>query len=155
MSEYIWYLSFWIWVTSINMMFSRSIHLPGSFKMSLFFLLCSTPLCKLLCWLSSFFPFLYQHLTVLWPFFYSHGLSPDVWLSGSNFDETHIFQGRNIRIRIIKQKEQRYEKNKCRFTEQKREGNSVNDKFACIYFPHAYILHSKEQWKTIDFINTI
>ena len=26
MSECIWYLSFWVWMTSLNMMFSRSIH---------------------------------------------------------------------------------------------------------------------------------
>ena len=40
------YLSFWIWVTSLNMMFSSSIYLAANLKMSLFFLLCSTPLCK-------------------------------------------------------------------------------------------------------------
>ena len=39
MSEYIWSLFFWVWVTSLNMMFSRPIHLPPNFKMSLFFFL--------------------------------------------------------------------------------------------------------------------
>ena len=38
MSECIWYLSFWICVTSLNMMFSSSIPLPENFKMPLFFL---------------------------------------------------------------------------------------------------------------------
>ena len=37
MSEYIWYLSFLVWVTSLNRLFSRSIHLPVAFKMSFFF----------------------------------------------------------------------------------------------------------------------
>ena len=45
MSEYIFYLSFWVWVTSRNMMFSRSIHLPANFMLS-FFPLYSTPLCN-------------------------------------------------------------------------------------------------------------
>ena len=56
MSEHILYLSFCVWVTSLNMMLSRFMHLPANFKMSLFFL-CSTPLCK--CSTSS--------LSLLWP----------------------------------------------------------------------------------------
>ena len=37
MSEWILYLSFWFCVTSLRVMFSRSIHLPANFKMSLIF----------------------------------------------------------------------------------------------------------------------
>ena len=40
MSEYIWYLSFRVWVTSLNMLFSISIHLPADFKISLCFFFC-------------------------------------------------------------------------------------------------------------------
>ena len=39
MREYIWYLPFWVWVTSLNMMFSGS-HLPTNVKLSLFFFCC-------------------------------------------------------------------------------------------------------------------
>ena len=35
MSEYILYLSFWVWVTSLNMFFSRFIYLPANFNMSI------------------------------------------------------------------------------------------------------------------------
>ena len=55
MSEYILYLLFWFWVTSLNMMFSRSIHLSANFKMSLFLPLCSIPLCKCTTFSYSFF----------------------------------------------------------------------------------------------------
>ena len=37
MSQYIPYLSFGVWVTSLRMVLSSSIHLPANFKMSLFF----------------------------------------------------------------------------------------------------------------------
>ena len=37
MSEYIPCFSFWVWVTSLRMIFSSSIHLPTNFLMSLFF----------------------------------------------------------------------------------------------------------------------
>ena len=37
MSEYIPCLSFWVWVTSLRMFFSSSIHLPANFKMSFFY----------------------------------------------------------------------------------------------------------------------
>ena len=40
MSEYIWYLSFWVWVTSLNMMFSRSIHLPEKSQHVVIFFCC-------------------------------------------------------------------------------------------------------------------
>ena len=36
MSEYILYLSFWVWVASLNMIFFRSILLSANFKMSFF-----------------------------------------------------------------------------------------------------------------------
>ena len=37
MSEYILYLSFWVWATSLRMFLSSSVHLPANLKVSLFY----------------------------------------------------------------------------------------------------------------------
>ena len=69
-------------------------------------------------------------------------------LGSSLNDRIHMFQGRSVRIRIIKQKEQRYERNKRQKHRTALRGNSVITEFACVYFPHAYILHSKRGGET-------
>ena len=46
MSEYIWYLSFWVYVTTLNLRYFRSIHLPQISRCLYFFLLGSSSLCK-------------------------------------------------------------------------------------------------------------
>ena len=56
--------------------------------------------------------------------------------------DSHIL-GRNMRISIITQKEQRYARNKIQKHKTVPRGNSVITEFTCVYFPHAYILHSK------------
>ena len=60
-----------------------------------------------------------------------------------SLDEIHMFHGRNVRIRIIKQKEQRYRRNKRQKHRAASRGTFSEYKICLVYFPHAYILHSK------------
>lgn len=61
-----------------------------------------------------------------------------------------------MKIRIIKQNEQRYERYKTQKPRTTPERNSVNIEITYVYSPHAYILNSKRGGeRQQDFINMI
>lgn len=74
-------------------------------------------------------------------------------MSESSLDEIHMFQGRTVKIRIIKKKEQTHARNKRKKHRTALEGEFSECWTIHIYFPHTYIHHSKRRGgKLTDFM---
>lgn len=74
-------------------------------------------------------------------------------MSKTSLDEIHTFQGSSVRFRIIKQKEQRYERN-----ERQKHRTASRGKFSeysAFIFQILIYFTPKGEWEAINFINMI